>query len=128
MELLNDMNAEGRERLSQLRKYLERYETIVRETTDSIERQELQKDVESHRQQYTRYVYHTKFEACQNYNTTWTLLVNCSLICSTNFLYCSSLAAFRQANINAMLRIENAAKAELMSHIDKDNSAEVGAR
>ncbi|XP_034255588.1 vesicle transport protein SEC20 [Thrips palmi] len=93
MELLNDMNADGREKLSQLRKFIERYETILRETTDSMERQELLKDVESHRQQYT-----------------------------------SSLTAFRQANINAMLRIENAAKAELMSHGDKDNSSDFGAR
>ncbi|KAJ1525160.1 hypothetical protein ONE63_009995 [Megalurothrips usitatus] len=85
MELLNDMNAEGREKLAQLRKYIEQYEIMVRETSDLTERQDMKKEAESYQQQFT-----------------------------------SSLAAFRQANVSAMFRIEKAAKTELLSHSDRN--------
>lgn len=83
------MNAEGREKLAKLRKYIEQYEWIVREANDSTDKQLLQKEVESHRQQYT-----------------------------------SSLSAFRQANIGAMLRIEKVAKTELFNYSDNNEGGD----
>ncbi|KAK3921336.1 Vesicle transport protein SEC20 [Frankliniella fusca] len=89
MDLLNEMNAEGREKLAKLRKYIDQYEWIVRETDDTVAKQQLSKEVESHRQQYT-----------------------------------SSLAAFRHANISAMLRIEKAAKTELLNYSETNDAVE----
>lgn len=54
MELLNDMNAEGREKLALLKKHIELLEIMARET-DTADRQYMLTEAKSHQQQYARY-------------------------------------------------------------------------
>lgn len=60
MELLNEMNSEGRGKLAELRKSIEHYEVLARETVNSVERQEMLREAESHREQYSRFVVSNK--------------------------------------------------------------------
>lgn len=54
MELLNDMNAEGREKLALLKKHIELLEIMARET-ETADRQYMLAEAKSHQQQYARY-------------------------------------------------------------------------
>jgi protein transport protein SEC20 len=54
LEVLNELNGEGRSKIAALRKQIDKLETIGKEQDKKSDRLELLKEVESHRAQLTR--------------------------------------------------------------------------
>jgi len=55
LEALNDLNREGRTKIAILRKQIQQLEILAKEQVKETERTKLLAEVESHRQQLTRY-------------------------------------------------------------------------
>jgi protein transport protein SEC20 len=55
LEVLNELNREGRIKIANLRKQIEQLEILAKEQVKGTERTKLLAEVESHRQQLTRY-------------------------------------------------------------------------
>jgi phosphomevalonate kinase len=56
LEVLNELNREGRSKIGTLRSKINQLEVLAKEKVKEIERTNLLKEVESHRQQLTRWV------------------------------------------------------------------------
>nr|CAD7443889.1 unnamed protein product [Timema bartmani] len=56
LELLNELNCEGRTKLAALRKHIDRLESLAKEQEKPLERIELLREVASHKEQLTRLV------------------------------------------------------------------------
>jgi len=55
LEVLNELNREGRTKIATLRKQIQQLEILAKEQVKEAERRMLLAEVESHRQQLTRY-------------------------------------------------------------------------
>jgi len=55
LEVLNELNREGRTKIATLRKQIQQLEILAKEQVKEAERTKLLAEVESHRQQLTRY-------------------------------------------------------------------------
>lgn len=55
LEVLNELNREGRTKIAALRKHIQQLEILAKEQVKETERTKLLAEVESHRQQLTRY-------------------------------------------------------------------------
>jgi protein transport protein SEC20 len=55
LEVLNELNREGRTKIATLRKQIQQLESLAKEQVKEAERTKLLAEVESHRQQLTRY-------------------------------------------------------------------------
>jgi len=56
LEVLNELNREGRTKLATLRKQIQQLEILAKEQVKEAERTKLLAEVENHRQQLTRYL------------------------------------------------------------------------
>ena len=61
LEVLNELNSEGRSKISALRKHIDQLENLAKEHEKEKERVSLLQEVESHRNQLTRYTYYIRY-------------------------------------------------------------------